>query len=110
MKYHLWDVEVGSFIGQYTDESEALATAKVLIDHYGPAIADELSIGRVRDDGEILPPLSGRELVARIDERLGRKDDRRAPVAPSHQRTAVSDKAMAASGPRSARKPGQTTT
>ena len=66
MKYHLWDTEAGSYIGQYTDEKEALATVKSLIDQYGPTFADELSLGRVRDDGTILAPLSGPELVAEV--------------------------------------------
>jgi hypothetical protein len=108
MRYDLWDTGVGKYLGRYTDESEALATAKILIDHYGPAFADELSIGRVRDDGEILAPLSGRELVARIRERLGRDDDRRAPVTSSNKRTAQSGDAIAATGTRAARKAPRT--
>jgi hypothetical protein len=75
MKYHLWDSEAGSYIGQYTEESAALATVQSLVDRYGTTFADELSLGREQDDGTILPPLTGSELVARLapsDERNGR--------------------------------------
>ena len=81
MKYHLWDTEAGSYIGQYTDEGAALATVKSLVDRYGESFADELSLGREREDGTVLPPLTDGELVALLasgrhqqpdDERDGR--------------------------------------
>ena len=70
MTYHLWDTAAGSYIGRYTDEALALATVKQLVGRYGPAFADDLSLGRVRDDGTILVPLSGEALIAQVRRSL----------------------------------------
>jgi hypothetical protein len=32
MKYDLWDTGIGKYLGQYTDENQALATVKTLVD------------------------------------------------------------------------------
>jgi hypothetical protein len=65
-EFQLWDIEAGSYIGKYADEREALSTVKKLVDHFGSDYAESLSLGRIEDNGNILAPLSGNELVARI--------------------------------------------
>jgi hypothetical protein len=63
MRYDLWDTEVGKYLGRSTDEEDALATARTLVDHYGEDYAESLSICRVADDGTILDPLTGDALI-----------------------------------------------
>jgi hypothetical protein len=67
-EFNLWDIEGGNFIGQYAAEDSALATIKKLIDHYGGGSASDLSLGRIGDDGRVLAPLTGSELVARLGD------------------------------------------
>lgn len=64
MTYDLWDVDIGKFIARFNDEEPARALVKSLIDQYGPEYAASLAIGRVQDDGTILPPLAGVDLAA----------------------------------------------
>lgn len=67
-EFNLWDTEAGSFIGKYPDERSALETVRKLVDHFGLAYADDLSLGRIADDGRALAPLTGRVLVARLEK------------------------------------------
>ena len=71
MKYNLWDIEVNRYLGHFEDEKEALTLVRMLLDHHGQEYAEDLGLGRVTDEGEILEPLSGAALVARVDEVLG---------------------------------------
>lgn len=66
-EFNLWDTEAGSFIGKYADERSALDTVKKLVEHFGATYADDLSLGRVADDGRMLAPLTGRALVAKLE-------------------------------------------
>lgn len=93
MKYHLWDTEAGSYIGQYSDENTALATVQSLVERFGTGFADELSLGREQDDGTILAPLTGTELVAR----LAPSEDRNGRVIGSGRRAASGTGIAAAS-------------
>jgi hypothetical protein len=71
MKYTLWDVEAGKQIALLDREDEAFSRVRILLDHYGDAYADELALGRVADNGAVLEPLTGAELVSRtrqVDE------------------------------------------
>ena len=81
MKYSVWDVELGKDLGQFTDEAEALALVRRLIDRRGIDFAERLALGRVGDDGAVLDPIMGRALVAQAKGAVG-------PVAedemPSH--------------------------
>jgi hypothetical protein len=69
MLYHLWDTEVGKYLGRYQDEDEALATVRVLVSHYGRDYAESLALGREDDDGIALEPLSGDTLLAHVASR-----------------------------------------
>jgi hypothetical protein len=77
MKFNLWDIEVGRYLGQFDDEKEALSLVRMLLQHHGEAYAEELGLGRVSDEGEILESLSGTALVARIDAVFVRDEDER---------------------------------
>jgi hypothetical protein len=89
MKYHLWDTEAGSYIGQYSDENVALATVQSLIDRYGTGFADELSLGREEDDGTVLSPLTSAELVARLEGQQQHGQDRNGRIIDSGRRTSA---------------------
>jgi hypothetical protein len=83
MEFNLWDIEVGKQLGHFTDEAEALAMVRKLVDNFGEAYAGELGLGRRTADGAILEPLSGDTLLARVDEVVPRQtlvDERRAVV------------------------------
>jgi hypothetical protein len=84
MKYDLWDIETSNHFGQFTDEVEVLTLVRALVDAYGRAYADELGLGRVTDDGEILEPLTGAALIARVNDVF---PDR--PIAPARQGAAI---------------------
>ena len=73
MEYKLWDIEAGHYIGKYADEDAALATVGSLVAEYGDDYAESLSLGRIADDGSVLPPLSGEVLRARASEAAERK-------------------------------------
>jgi hypothetical protein len=75
MKYNLWDTEVSRYLGHFEDETEALTLVQALLRHHGEAYAEELGLGRVTDEGEILEPLSGAALIARIQEILPELQD-----------------------------------
>jgi hypothetical protein len=68
MKYNLWDTETSNSSGQFEDEAEVLRLVRTLVDRYGKTYADGLGLGRDTDDGEILEPLSGANLLARVEE------------------------------------------
>jgi hypothetical protein len=80
MQYHLWDTEVGKYLGRYEDEDVAVATVRVLVDHYGKHYAESLALGREGDDGTVLEPLSGEALLALVASRdmasAGHRSDR----------------------------------
>jgi hypothetical protein len=76
VKCNLWDTEVSRYLGQFEGEKEALTLVRLLLDHHGDEYADELGLGRTTEAGEILEPLSGAALVARVNEVLS---DRQAP-------------------------------
>lgn len=83
MQYKLWDIEAGSYIGNYTDERDALAIVKTLVDRYGDEYAESLSMGRVADDGRILAPLSGYDLCVRAYGGRTNDEERRPKVIAS---------------------------
>lgn len=70
MQYNLWDTETSNYFGQFEDEKQVLTLVQTLVDHYGDRYAEDLGLGRVTDEGEILAPLSGAALVARVNEVL----------------------------------------
>lgn len=83
MKYNVWDTEVGRYLGHFEDEKEALTLVRMLVSHHGDGYAEDLGLGRVTDEGEILEPLSGATLLARVSEVLPdchRGDERRGVV------------------------------
>ena len=84
MEYPLWDVEVGKQIGHFADEREALVLVSKLVADYGDEYANELGLGRRSEDGNILEPLSGTSLLARVREGIPAPDsaDDRQEVAP----------------------------
>jgi hypothetical protein len=65
MQYHLWDTEVGKYLGRFDDEAAALEKVRILVDHYGRDYAESLALGREGDDGTVLEPLAGDALLAR---------------------------------------------
>jgi hypothetical protein len=67
MKYNLWDTETSHYLGQFEDETEALTLVRTLISRFGKSYAEVLSLGRVTDEGDVLEPLSGLALIARVD-------------------------------------------
>lgn len=73
MMFDLWDVQINRYLGQYEDESEALALVLTLVKHYGPAYADDLELGGITAEGEVLESISGATLIARADEILSRR-------------------------------------
>jgi hypothetical protein len=75
MKFDLWDVETNKYLGHYEDESDALALVRTLVSHFGPAYANDLELGGITDDGEILASLSGAALIARAEEVLSRRQN-----------------------------------
>lgn len=75
MIYDLWDVEVNRYLGRFEDESEALVLVRTLVNHYGAAYADDLELGGISVEGEVLEPLSGPALIARADTVLAHKID-----------------------------------
>jgi hypothetical protein len=70
MTYNLWDTATGNSFGQFEDVRQVLTLVKTLVDHYGEEYAEDLGLGRITDEGTILEPLSGAELVARVNEVL----------------------------------------
>lgn len=70
MTYDLWDTEVSRYLGHFDDEREALSLVHMLLSHHGVDYAADLGLGRATDDGEVLEPLSGATLIARISEVL----------------------------------------
>jgi hypothetical protein len=84
MTHHLWAIETSNQFGQLTDEVEVLALIRALVDAYGPAYADELGLGRVTDAGEILEPLTGAALIARVNDVFPER-----PIAPARQGAAI---------------------
>lgn len=71
LKYNLWDTEVGRYLGQFTDEKEALQLVRILVRHHGTEYADDLSLGCEAADGTFGEPLSGTDLLARAEAVLG---------------------------------------
>ena len=67
MRYNLWDIETNGYFGEFTDEREALALVRTLVDRYGPEYGKFLSLGRVNDDGTIAEPIEGPALMARAE-------------------------------------------
>lgn len=66
MHYDLWDIDLGKYLGRFTDQDALLTTIRTLIDHYGPAMAESLSVGRVASDGSVLDPITGDDLLAMV--------------------------------------------
>src|SRR5262245_36317608 len=105
MKYTLWDTETSNSFGAFEDEKEVLALVRTLVDHYGEQYADDLGLGRVTDEGKILPPLSGIALITRAKDVLsGAREERRSVLIASSVQTrkgiASSIEPMAASAKR----------
>ena len=71
LTYNLWDTEVGRYLGEFSDEKEALHLVRMLVGHHGKAYAEDLSLGCVAEDGTYGEPLSGAELLARTEAVLG---------------------------------------
>lgn len=69
MRYDLWDVENGGYLGRYGTEEEASAVVRVLMREYGPAYADELNLGAEDGAGRFGEPLLGKALLPRIEVR-----------------------------------------
>lgn len=67
MRYDLWDVATGGYLGRYGTEEEALAVARVLVREYSPAYADDLNLGAEDEAGRFGEPLSGAALLSRIE-------------------------------------------
>ncbi|MGH2616743.1 MAG: hypothetical protein ACRDJC_16030 [Thermomicrobiales bacterium] len=70
MHFDLWDTETSNYYGRFEDEREALQLVRRLVNRFGESYAQDLGLGRVNDEGEILEPLSGDVLLARIKEVL----------------------------------------
>ena len=70
MHYDLWDTETSNYFGRFDDEREVLGLVRRLVTRYGDHYADDLGLGRVADDGTILPPLSGAALIRRVEDVL----------------------------------------
>ena len=87
MTFNLWDTATSNSFGQYEDEREVLELVRTLVDYYGEDYADDLGLGRVTDEGEIVEPLSGAALIARLNEvfpeRQGTGDRRGAVITSS---------------------------
>lgn len=80
MEYSLWDIETNRYLGRFTDEKEALALVRKLVNHYGPGYAEFLDLGAVDDAGTALEPISGAMLIARVEEVLEGADEERRGV------------------------------
>lgn len=65
MRYYLWDTDVAKLLGTYGAEDEALILVRTLVDRYGDAYAEELSLGVELDDGSTGEALGGASLLAR---------------------------------------------
>lgn len=81
MQYDLWDTETSNYFGHFEDEREVLSLVRTLITHYGDQYASELGLGRVSDDGEVLEPLSGAALIARVTDVLTAEQGTETPHA-----------------------------
>lgn len=68
MQYNLWDVEIGKYLGQFATEDEALAAVRRAVELHGHEYAGTLALGRVADDGTILEPIAGQDLVVRANQ------------------------------------------
>jgi hypothetical protein len=77
MHYDLWDTETSNYYGRFEDEHEVLRLVRSLINCYGEQYAADLGLGRVDDQGNILEPLSGEALIARVKEVLGEPAEER---------------------------------
>jgi hypothetical protein len=86
MTFDLWDTETSNFYGQFADERKALALVRKLVAHYGEGYAQDLGLGRVTGEGEVLTPLSGAALIARVNEVLSDQEtaDRRVIHSAAH--------------------------
>jgi hypothetical protein len=51
MLYHLWDTEVGKYLGRFHAEDEARAFVRILVSHDGRHYAECLALGREDDVG-----------------------------------------------------------
>lgn len=73
--YSLWDVEVGTSLGTYDSEDEALAIVDVLIQANGDAYAQVLDLGLHDDEDEELatPIAAGDALLNRLQEWRSRR-------------------------------------
>lgn len=104
MKFNLWDTEVNRYLGQFEDEKDALRLVSMLISHHGRDYAEDLSLGRVTDEGAFLEPLTGATLLARVNEVLDggqEAEERRGVVIASAmqvRRTVTSIEPMAVAG------------
>ncbi|MGH2532898.1 MAG: hypothetical protein ACRDJW_11425 [Thermomicrobiales bacterium] len=68
MQYNLWDVEIGKYLGQFASEDEALAAVRRVVELHGADYAGSLALGRVADDGTIMEPIAGQDLVVRANQ------------------------------------------
>src|ERR671918_99793 len=105
MTFDLWDVETNKYLGQFPDESEALVLVRTLVSNFGAAYADDLELGGITAEGEVLESLSGAALIARADEVLSTRqnDQRQSGVvigSKAASRGAKSAKPMVAAAPR----------
>ena len=64
MSIDIYDVDLGKQLGSFKTEAEALSRARLLIEDFGPAYAEDLEIGY--DDGR--PNLTGQGLLRRLQE------------------------------------------
>jgi hypothetical protein len=71
VRYDLWDVGNGGYLGRYGTEEEALAGVRVLVREYGPPYADDLNSDAEDDAGRFVEPLSGAALLSRIEVLAG---------------------------------------
>ena len=111
MTFDLWDVETNKYLGQFPDESEALVLVRTLVSNFGAAYADDLELGGITAEGEVLESLSGAALIARADEVLSTRqnDQRQSGVvigSKAASRGAKSAKPMVAAAPESRQRIG----
>ncbi len=83
IKFDLWDVEINRYLGQFKDEADALALVRTLVSHYGPAHADDVELGGITAEGEIIPSLSGAALLSRAERVLAQPQRARQKAAAS---------------------------
>ena len=68
MKYSLWDTEIGSRLGRFDSEDEALAFVRMLMATYDRAKLGDLSLNWHDEHGNIGDEVTGDDLLRRAEE------------------------------------------